>query len=134
MKQTFFILALFLILSGCKKECDAWHEGKKCDTEVRTQYVGRYFGTLISGGNSQNGYCDIAVNGTSAQYFLMDGNIDCALTSDGAFNIPLQSVTITGGQTAFIEGAGAFNNSTLNYHTNLNINGSSIFITFTGTK
>ena len=32
--STFFML----MISGCQKECDQWHTGKKCDTEIRLNY------------------------------------------------------------------------------------------------
>lgn len=134
MKKILFILSLIVLgFSSCKKECDQFHEGKKCETEIRTKYFGSYAGIGVSNGVSNNVTEEISTHPDGAQFIYLNNEVKCEMISSTNFKINLQSFML-GGQTTFIEGGGSFSGSQMIYTATLTRGSTSWNIAFTGSK
>ena len=134
MKKIILALAVFVFaFSSCKKECEYWEEGKKCDTEVREKYFGTYNGVVTISGTPQNAYSAVATSSDGPKNFIIDSQIDCELTSETAFDIPLQNF-YSGGNAMQVEGSGSFSGNQLIYNCILTFNGATNVMSFSGTK
>ena len=116
MKKLLFIIpVLFILATGCQKECDQWHEGTNCKTEIRTKFLGTY-----RGNNSLLGAISIPVTTYGSVNQLWLDGIYCTLTSStGSFTVPTQTVT-RGGSTLTIYGSGIINTNSLMLTTYVN--------------
>ena len=118
MKKVILSLCLFtLLITGCQKECDQWHEGTNCKTEVRAKFLGSF-----TGNNSILGQITIPVTtyGTVNQIWL-DGIYGTLTSASGSFTVPLQSV-YQGGQSLSIYGSGIVTRNSLTLTTYVNGN------------
>jgi len=110
-------------LSSCEKECPYYMEGKKCENEVRTNYLGTYDGVLTVGNASDNATSVVSVISTEPKHIKI-GNLNAELSSKIGFNIPLQDWVLNG-TTFQAEGNGSFENTQLKF---------SIILTYQGEK
>jgi hypothetical protein len=134
MKKLIPFLFLLLTLAGCKKECEFYLEGKKCDTEIRTRYFGTYVGVATINGTNQNATAKVTSSSVGAKYFIIDDQIDCVLTEKDKFYIP-QQVYYTATNTVNVEGSGSFSGNQLIYNAALSSGGGpALVLNFTGTK
>lgn len=121
MKKLILPLAAMLIaFTGCKKECEYYMEGKKCDSEVREKYYGTYVGTstMTAAGNGQTETQTVASNVTAQsdgkEWVNLGSGIKAQLVTASTFEIPLQ-IIISGQNSAQIQGSGSFGQNTLGF-------------------
>jgi hypothetical protein len=70
-----FALSAIFFSSGCSKVCDEFHEGKKCDAEVREKYVGTYYGLAkVDGQYFYNQPISVTKGSEGAKSLFMPGD------------------------------------------------------------
>lgn len=130
------ILPLLLIiaasLSACKKTCDDFHEGKKCETEVREKYYGKYYGAMSSSNAVSYTSTEVKPNLNAPNLVYFD-QLAVELKGDDYFEIPSQPQIINN-QSAMIIGFGTFSGDVLAYNLKVTIGNSWYYMYFNGTS
>jgi hypothetical protein len=128
-----FVFATFILLSGCKKECELGYEGKGCKTEVRAKYYGSYKGVIVQNNTPGNLTITVGTTSSNATQAIAGGLLITFENNDGDFYVATQNV-IFAGNTWSAYGTGAFdsNEITMNYY--LERNGQTIQVFYTGIK
>jgi hypothetical protein len=121
--------------------CADYFEGANCETEEREKYFGTYSGNTTysdSQGNS-NSYADSKEISSSLEglaFLNLDGiyaSIDTSGSSN--FSIPRQGNLNPGAtDSSFFSGSGSFNQNTANWTVSVESNGSTVTMSFTGSK
>ena len=117
MRKAIFILSVLFIvtLSSCIKKCDEWHEGTKCNSEIRSKYYGTYSGNLTGVGSTHTDVSEYP--GQPNRVYI--GVMSATLTDETNFTIPIQVINISGvAYTA--NGAGYFSTNGILYNYDLN--------------
>jgi hypothetical protein len=119
MKTTIKILAFILILAttGCKKTCEPFYEGNKCDQRITTAYNGVFTGiTTTSTGTAVSTYS--ITNGLEPNQIKIN-NLDATMLGTNNFDIPTQFKTYNG-VLYQIFGFGTVTKSTIYFQLTLN--------------
>lgn len=130
MKKLLILSALFLFtLVGCQKDCDQFHEGDKCETEIRNSYYGVYSGYLTQPSGVINATTTVISGGSDATKIKF-GGISATLTNRNSFTIPYQ-VVFYGGQSATVSsGSGTITTNSISY----SFIGDGAYFSFVGTR
>ncbi len=121
--------------------CDDYYEGQNCETEERAKYFGTYAGNTTysdSQGNTST-YADTKEISSSVQgiSFLDLNGIYASLDSSGAseFSIPAQGNLNPGStDSSFFSGSGSFSNNSASWIVTVESSGSTVTMSFTGSK
>lgn len=133
MKNLLLYALLLFAATGCKKECDNWHEGKNCKNEIRQKYYGSYTGTLTTASGTVGVVFDISENLYGPRFFNL-GNYYCEIMDNGSFLIPSQTV-FAGNQIQTIDGGGTYSNGEISFYYFVSTNnGPSVFTQISGRK
>ena len=136
-KAVLALLAIFsvtLSFTSCQKTCDEWHEGKKCETEIREKYYGYYAGTKTTNGESQPDGTYIQEYPNQPNKLYLGSGVRLTLTNANNFSINgLEPGSV---QNAFVSGSGNISEHSLSYSMTVQNagTGESIFFVFNGSK
>lgn len=126
---------LFIIaasLSACQKECDAFHEGKGCKSEVREKYIGQYNGGVSRPGTAFIGIFEIKKGNGGAESLDFNG-AQGELTSSNTFEVSYQPITVNG-SNGQIQGYGSFDGTILSFYYEITMSGATNASYFVGEK
>lgn len=112
-------VSMGILLFSCKQEkCDDFHEGQKCELEIRKRYYGKYNGILSpAGANPQTEMVLVAGGGDGPRYISVNG-FRAFLVTPAAFEI---QHPIGAGQQ--ISGDGFFSGKKISYWYKIGSNG-----------
>lgn len=139
MKKLFLISLAAISLISCNKECDDFHEGKKCEKEIREKHVGVYTGSYNYGNGAtiiNNLNAAVAIVGTDPRKLTISAGstINITLIDAKNFEMPLQNY-VNGNITGSMQGSGSFIDNNLTFSgTDNSTSGTNQPFTFTGTK
>lgn len=142
MKNPFLLAALAILsLASCSKDdkCDDWHTGTDCKTEKRTQYLGKYTGTVSFQGDNYGANMTITA-GTAINELIADGAVKFTLTDKNSGTFSIAAGTPVNGLVCKSGCGGSFNGNTLTLTLimddglGLNGDGQTYTLTFTGSK
>lgn len=139
--RTFCAVALIGAIAtttSCNKTCDTGYEGDKCDTKVRTKFIGQWNGSEICTAGSDN-YVITITEATSDILKVTVSNLYnngspvlvATATVDGT-TMTIASQNAGGGVT--VQGSGTVSGSSITITYSLSDGTNSNSCTFTGTK
>lgn len=129
MKNLIPALLLLLLITGCQKECDQWHTGKKCETEIRYTYIGTYnaFNTVLGIDDE----IEIAIpTNYSSDKELKLSVFNIELTTPNSFEMDKQYEVASGAIHSF-EGYGYFTDNTITVYMLVDDTGPMLITTYT---
>jgi len=141
----FLIGSIALVNVGCNEECDEWHEGDDCKSEVRTKYYGIYTGTFPGpGGLPKQVLVSEYPEDIQRLNIVVPYNNNMTLyleytPQSGSFTIPSQTIVYSEQVSSRFSGMGNFNGDELYFSLTIEdiFNGSvasSSTAIFTGSK
>ena len=139
--RTFCAVALIGAIattSSCTKTCDAGYEGTKCDTKIRTKFLGQWQGNETCTTGSDNYVITVAESGSdilkvTVSNIYNNGSpiLVATATVDGTtMTIANQNV----GGTVTVQGTGTVNGNTISITYTISDGTNSNSCTFSGTK
>jgi len=160
MKKTLTLLFSGLILLSCTKDpcldvtcynggqcddgtcmCTDWYEGTSCETEQRSKYFGTYTGSALftypdNTTETQTIQVAIDTHADGVQYLSGDGTFKFELTQNGtgSFNTPLQLINDPTVGNVYVQGSGSFQGSQMMWNFQMELAGSVVTVSFSGTK
>ena len=126
-------MALFgaMTVSSCKKDpcknvtcqnggtcqdgncrCSLPWEGSKCEVDARDKFVGSWRGTINCGDGPEEDVIPITKSSTTANRIIIEGAYYGELTSSSTFDIPTQTVNVSG-TAVTVSGRGNLNGNQL---------------------
>lgn len=136
-KVKLFLVGSFAVtmsFTSCQKTCDEWHEGKKCETEIREKYYGYYSGTLTTDGQSQPSGSNIQEYPNVPNKLYLGTGIIFTLTN--ASNFSISGGATNGGINYLMSGSGNISENSLSYSMTIqnSSTGETGFAVFNGTR
>lgn len=113
--------------------CDAGYEGSNCSTEMRTKFLGTYYGTMTVGGITQTSAAKITTYNGNVMRVWLDTDLYMEITGSTSVSIPTQILN-DGNDTYGVSGTGSLNSNSLQLAMTWTTQGQNIAVVFQGTK